>query len=64
MLILLVEDHRLLAETLIDYLENEDIECDYAATGNSGLTLAEENHYDAIILDVGLPGLSGLELCR
>ncbi|MEM9603088.1 MAG: response regulator transcription factor [Pseudomonadota bacterium] len=64
MLVLLVEDHRLLAETLIDYLENEDIECDYAATGNAGLTLAQENRYDAIVLDVGLPGLSGLDVCR
>lgn len=64
MLVLLVEDHRLLAETLVDYLENEEIECDYAATGNAGLALAQENRYDAIILDVGLPGLSGLEVCR
>lgn len=64
MLILLVEDHRLLAETLIDYLDGEAIECDYAASGNAGLSLVQQNHYDAIILDVGLPGLSGLDVCR
>ncbi len=64
MLILLVEDHRLLAETLIDFLESEGIECDYAATGNAGLELSRQNRYDAIVLDVGLPGKSGLDVCR
>lgn len=64
MLILLVEDHRLLAETLIDYLDSRGIECDYAANGNAGLELIRENRYDAIVLDVGLPGKSGLDVCR
>jgi len=64
MLILLVEDHRLLAETLIDYLDTRDIECDYAANGNTGMAFARDNRYDAIVLDVGLPDISGLDVCR
>lgn len=62
--VLLVEDHRLLAQTLIDYLALENIVVDYAADGLQGLELARENSYDAIILDVMLPSLDGFSLCR
>jgi DNA-binding response OmpR family regulator len=55
MLVLLVEDHRLLAETLIDYLETESIDVDYAANGLQGLEIARTQSFDAIILDVNLP---------
>lgn len=64
MLVLLVEDHRLLAEMLIDYLANESIEVDYASTGTQGLNLAIQQVYDAILLDVNVPGISGFEICQ
>ncbi len=64
MLILLVEDHRLLAETISDYLATEDIETDYAANGLQGLELAQGQTHDAIILDVNLPGIDGFTLCQ
>lgn len=64
MLVLLIEDHRLLAETLIDYLNSENIEVDYAATGLQGLELALQQAYDALILDINLPDLDGFSICQ
>ena len=61
--VLLVEDHRALAETVLDFLQAVGFETDYAADGLSGLHLASRGHYDIIILDVMLPGLNGFELC-
>jgi len=64
MLVLLVEDHRLLAETLMDYLATESIEVDYAANGLQGLEIARSQPFDAIILDVNLPGVDGFSICE
>jgi len=64
MLVLLVEDHRLLAETLMDYLATESIEVDYAASGLQGLEIARSQPFDAIILDVNLPGMDGFTICE
>lgn len=64
MLVLLVEDHRLLAETLSDYLATESIDVDYASNGTQGLELARSQPFDAIILDVNLPGMDGFTICR
>lgn len=61
---LLIEDDLDLAETLIDYLEIEDIQTDYMSNGAAGLAAAQRNRYDAVILDVGLPKLDGLDVCR
>lgn len=62
--ILLVEDHADLAETVVDFLTSLDWEVDYAADGMTGLHLAKTLSFDAIVLDVILPGLDGLTLCR
>ena len=64
MLVLLVEDHRLLAETIMDYLATESIEVDYAANGLQGLEMARSQPFDAIILDVNLPGIDGFTICE
>ncbi|MEZ5534231.1 MAG: response regulator transcription factor [Thiolinea sp.] len=64
MLILLVEDHYLLAETIMDYLATEDIEVDYAAKGLQGLELARSQQHDVIVLDVNLPEMDGYTICR
>ncbi len=61
---LLVEDNLSLAETVISYLDLEDIECDYAATGVQGLELALSNEYQAILLDINLPHMDGLAVCE
>lgn len=62
--ILLIEDHTDIAEMVMTYLENRGFELDYAADGVTGLHLAVTNSYDAIILDLMLPGLDGLEVCQ
>lgn len=62
--VLLVEDHRDIAEMLVEYLEQRGFAVDYAADGVTGLHLAVTNPYDVIVLDLMLPGLDGLAVCR
>ncbi|MGE0626125.1 MAG: response regulator transcription factor [Pseudomonadales bacterium] len=62
--ILLVEDHQDLAETVGDYLESRGYVVDFAADGLQALHLAVTESFDAIVLDVMLPGLNGFEVCR
>lgn len=62
--VLLVEDDFDLAETVIDYLAIESISCDYASNGVAGQKLLGDNSYDVILLDLNLPRLDGLTLCR
>jgi len=62
--LLLIEDHRDIAESILDFLELRGYEVDYAADGVTGLHLAVTNTYDVIVLDVMLPGLDGLTVCR
>ncbi len=62
--ILVVEDNPDLAANLVDYLEAKGHIVDAAGDGHSGLNLASANDYDVIILDLMLPGLDGLTLCR
>ena len=62
--VLLVEDHRDIAGAIVDFLEQRGFVVDYAADGVTGLHLAVTNPYDVIVLDVMLPGLDGLAVCR
>lgn len=62
--ILLIEDNRDLALNLFDYFEAKGHDMDLAGDGISGLHLAASNHYDVLILDLMLPGIDGLTLCR
>ena len=62
--ILLVEDHHDIAEMVCNYLEQHGHEVDYAADGLGGLHLAVTGDFDAIVLDLMLPGLDGIEICR
>jgi DNA-binding response OmpR family regulator len=62
--ILVVEDTTTIAEMLGEFLEGQGYAVDFAFDGTHGLQLATANPYDAIILDVLLPELSGLEVCR
>jgi DNA-binding response OmpR family regulator len=60
--LLLIEDHYDIAEMVCEYLERCDYVMDHAADGITGLHLAVSNDYDAIILDLMLPGLDGIAL--
>jgi DNA-binding response OmpR family regulator len=62
--VLIVEDHRDIAEMVCAYLEERGFSVDYAADGHTGLRLGADNSYDAVVLDLMLPGLDGLEVCR
>lgn len=64
MRILVVEDNRDIAANLGDYLEERGHTVDFAADGIAGLHLAVSNPFDAIVLDLNLPGMDGLEVCR
>lgn len=62
--LLLVEDHQDLAEAVGAYLESCGFTMDYASDGLTALHLATIENYDAIILDVMLPGIDGFDICR
>ena len=63
MRVLVVEDERRLAAGLRRGLEAEGFATDVAFDGRDGLWMARENPYDAIVLDLMLPGLNGYEVC-
>ena len=62
--ILVVEDEQRLAHLLRRVLLEERHTVDLAYDGNAGLNLALSDTYDVIVLDVMLPGVDGLEICR
>ncbi len=62
--ILLVEDDRNLLDTLAYNLRNEQYEVLSAADGERAVELAREQNPDLIVLDLMLPKLNGLEVCR
>jgi DNA-binding response OmpR family regulator len=63
--ILLVDDDPDLREALADQLVmTEEFDVFEAGDGEGGLTRARAEHYDLVILDVGLPDMDGRELCR
>ncbi len=64
MFVLLAEDNRDLAASVLDYLEMKGFDCDYAERGDHALQLVQENHYEAMILDIMMPGMDGLNLCQ
>ena len=64
MRVLLVEDEILLAETVTKGLEREGYAVDVAHDGIDGLWAATERVYDAIVLDLMLPGLNGYQVCE
>jgi len=64
MRLLVVEDERRLAAALQRGLQAEGFAVDIATDGPSGLDLARHGSYDAVILDVMLPGLSGYRVVR
>ena len=63
-LILLVEDNHDIAAMVGDHLEQAGHEVDFAADGITGLHLAVTEEFDAIVLDLMLPGMDGVEICR
>jgi DNA-binding response OmpR family regulator len=63
-LILLIEDNRNISEMVGEYLERRGFRVDYAGDGQQGYQQAVDESYDVIILDLMLPRMDGLDLCR
>jgi DNA-binding response OmpR family regulator len=64
MRILLVEDEKNVAAFIRKGLEEEYYAVDVAEDGNEGLLIGSSNEYDIMVLDIMLPGINGIELCR
>ena len=64
MRVLLIEDDERLAERTAEYLRVHDATVDVVGDGETGLVRASEGNHDVILLDVMLPGIDGLELCK
>jgi two-component system catabolic regulation response regulator CreB len=63
-LVLLIEDEPAIAETVVYALETAGLDVIHAGTGTAGLDLFRERAPAFVILDVGLPDLTGFEVCR
>jgi two-component system, OmpR family, phosphate regulon response regulator OmpR len=62
--ILLIEDDPRLARMVADYLSGAGFRVAHAATGTSGIAMASRDNFDALVLDLMLPDIDGLEVCR
>ncbi|KAF2407433.1 response regulator transcription factor [Pseudomonas antarctica] len=62
--VLVVEDDAHIADLICLHLRDESFEVVHSADGNEGLRLLEQGGWDALILDLMLPGVDGLEICR
>ncbi|TKI06091.1 response regulator transcription factor [Martelella alba] len=62
--LLVVEDDRDIAELLQLHLRDEGFSVSHAADGERGMAALEHGDWDALILDLMLPGIDGLEICR
>jgi DNA-binding response OmpR family regulator len=62
--ILIIEDDRSIAANLYDFLTGRGHAVDAAADGVTGLHLAVTDEFDAIVLDIGLPGMDGMKVCQ
>lgn len=64
MKVLVIEDNPDIAANIGDYLEDRGHVVDFAGDGVTGLHLAVVNEFDAIVLDLMLPGMDGLDVCK
>jgi len=62
--LLVVEDDRAIADAVVRRLASEGYQVDVVHDGPAAVVAAQRHRYDAVVLDVMLPGLDGLEVCR
>ena len=62
--VLVVDDEKSIVKGIKFSLEQDDMQVDVAYDGEDALKLAKDNTYDIILLDIMLPGYSGLEVCQ
>lgn len=64
MKVLIVEDNRILAKNIREYLSLKSFQAEIAFDGIMGMEQMKNNHFDVIVLDINLPGKDGLTLCK
>nr|MBA2249325.1 response regulator [Chitinophagaceae bacterium] len=64
MKILIIEDEKELSNSIVTYLKSEDYVCETANNYTQAINKTELYEYDCILLDISLPGGSGLEILR
>lgn len=64
MRILIVEDERAIAEVEKAYIERDGYSAEIASDGLEGIGKFKEKQFDLVILDLMLPGMSGIDVCR
>jgi len=62
--VLVVEDDAKIASVLVDYLANSGYQTSQTKRGDGVEAMVRANHFDLIVLDLALPGLNGLEVCK
>ncbi len=62
--VLIIEDEEKIVEICRDYLEANDYEVDSASDGQTGLEKALSSHPSVVVLDLMLPGMDGIDICR
>ena len=61
---LLIDDEEELVATMVERLEHRDVQARYVTNGSDGLSLLRRETFDVVVLDVKLPGMSGLDVLR
>ncbi|MDB5918885.1 MAG: response regulator transcription factor [Massilia sp.] len=62
--ILVVEDHPTIARQIVEFLDGLKWQTDHAASGALAIELATRDAYDVVLLDLNLPDMDGLDVCR
>ncbi|MBI3550170.1 MAG: response regulator [Elusimicrobia bacterium] len=62
--VLIVEDEEYVRTLLRENLEAEGLEVVCASTGKEALDLAKKNHLDLAVIDIGLPDITGFDVCK
>ena len=62
--ILIVEDEPAIADTLVYALKTEGLNPQWLSTGNEALDALDKDSYDLVLLDIGLPDMSGFDVCK
>ncbi|HEY2747815.1 MAG TPA: response regulator transcription factor [Polyangia bacterium] len=61
---LLIDDDAKLASLVAEYLGQNEVDVSVAGDGERGLAALRKGHFDVVLLDIMLPGVDGLEVCR